>query len=521
MRGRLAALLLSGALLLSCAACAPDTVEETPVPTDPAPAQTAGQSQSQTEQREFVLPCYAAESFHPITGGNRTNLTLAPLMYEGLYELDQSFTPSPVLCASALTDETGLIWTFTLREGVTFSDGSLLTASDVVYSLQLAMGASSPYAGRFSGVTGIGAGEGKTVTITLSAPNGALPALLDIPIVKESGGTPLGTGPYVLTGEGDSLALEARDGWWKGEEVPLKRIPLYNVREADGMIHAFDTQDISLVTVDITGSNALGYSGTYEVWDYATSVMLYIGYNTASGPCADQDLRKALSYGYERTAVTKSILSQHARAAALPVSPASPLYDGTLAGTLEYAPQTAEQLLEEAGWSLGADGLRTNGWQNLSLRFIVNTDNTYKVSAAEYLAQGLGKLGITVQLDKLSWEDYVAALTAGEFDLYLGEVKLTGDFDLTALIAPDGALNYGKYSDADAQTLLTAFRAAGEGQRETAASALYTHLAETAPFTPICFKNWSVLTHWGSLTGLSPTQQNVFYGLTGWEMGNG
>ena len=519
MRKRLPALLLSGVLLLSCAACAPETAEETPVPTTPAPSETAEQTRPQAEEREFVLPCYGEQPFHPITGGNRTNLTLAPLMYEGLYELDQSFTPSPVLCASAQTDETGLIWTFTLREGVTFSDGSLLTASDVVYSLQLAMGENSPYAGRFTGVTGIAAGEGNTVTITLSAPNGALPALLDVPIVKETGGTPLGTGPYVLTGEGDNLALEARTGWWKGEAVPLERIPLYNVREADGMIHAFDTQEISLVTVDITGSNALGYSGTYEVWDYATSVMLYIGYNTASGPCADQDLRRALSYGYERTAVTKSLLSQHARAAALPVSPMSPLYDETLSSSLEYAPQTAEQLLEAAGWSPGADGLRTNGWQNLSLRFIVNTDNTYKVSAAEYLAQGLGKLGITVELEKLPWEDYVAALTAGEFDLYLGEVKLTGDFDLTALIAPEGTLNYGGYSDADAQTLLSAFRAAGEGQREAAASALYARLAETAPFTPICFKNWSVLTHWGSLTGLSPTQQNVFYGLTGWEMG--
>ena len=62
----------------------------------------------------------------------------------------------------------------------------------------------------------------------------------------------------------------------------------------------------------------------------------------------------------------------------------------------------------------------------------------------------------------------MAALTAGEFDLYLGEVKLTGDFDLTALIAPAGALNYGKYSDADAQTLLAAFRAAGEDGRSAA-----------------------------------------------------
>ena len=50
----------------------------------------------------------------------------------------------------------------------------------------------------------------------------------------------------------------------------------------------------------------------------------------------------------------------------------------------------------------GGGRLRTNGWQNLSLRFIVNTDNTYKVSAAEYLAQGLEKLGVAVQLDKLA-----------------------------------------------------------------------------------------------------------------------
>ena len=93
MRKRLPALLLSGALLLGCAACAPETAEETPVPTTPAPSETAEQTQPQIEEREFVLPCYGEQPFHPITSGNRTNLTLAPLMYEGLYELDQSFTP--------------------------------------------------------------------------------------------------------------------------------------------------------------------------------------------------------------------------------------------------------------------------------------------------------------------------------------------------------------------------------------------------------------------------------------------
>ena len=80
---------------------------------------------------------------------------------------------------------------------MTFSDGSPLTSAEVKSSLDLAR-TRSLYASRFSDITGVTAGEG-SVTVTLSRANGNLPALLDIPIVKETGGVPLGTGPYVLS----------------------------------------------------------------------------------------------------------------------------------------------------------------------------------------------------------------------------------------------------------------------------------------------------------------------------------
>lgn len=111
----------------------------------------------------------------------------------------------------------------------------------------------------------------------------------------------------------------------------------------------------------------------------------------------------------------------------------------------------------------------------------------------------------------------MSALAAGDFDLYLGEVKLTADFDLTALIAPEGVLNYGGYQDEEAMARLAAMRAADDAQRPAAAKALYRQLARTAPFTPLCFKSWSVLTHWGKIAGLGPTQQNVFYGFSDWK----
>ena len=163
--------------------------------------------------------------------------------------------------------------------------------------------------------------------------------------------------------------------------------------------------------------------------------------------------------------------------------------------------------------------MRTKGREALTLTFVVNTDNSYKVSAAEYLTELLSREGIAVELKKLPWEDYVAALEGGEFDLYLGEVKLTADFDLTALLAPGGTLNYGAFADGETQDLLAAYLAADAAGRSEAAQALYRQIARTAPFTPICFKSWSVLTHWGKIAGLNPTQQNVFYGFSNWKPG--
>lgn len=509
---RLAALALTLALALAgCDNADPVTVPDpTPTPSaTPTPTETAGTA-------GFVLPCYREESFHPLTGSNRTNLSLAPLIYEGLFELDVTFTPEAVLCAAQSVSEDGLTWTFTLRQGVTFSDGTALTPGDVVYSLQTAMGADSPYAARLGSVKSVRAAGEDRVTVTLAAPNGNLPALLDVPIVREGEGVALGTGPYVLTTEGENLLLRKNPGWWQGKALPKEEIQLYSVQAADALIHAFDTREISLVTADLTGTNALGFSGSYEVWDYPTSVMLYMGYNVKEGPCKDEAVRKALSYGFDRAAVSKSLLSGHATAAALPFSPATANYDTAQAEALAYAPQTVDELLNAGGWTLG-DGVRAKGRETLNLTLLVNNDSTYRIAVAEYLASDLAKVGVTVEVRKLSWEEYNAALEAGDFDLYLGQVKLTGDFDLTSLLGSGGTLNYGGYADPDTDVLLAEYLSAGDVTRPAAASNLCRRVGETSPITALCFKNWSVLTHWGKISGVEATQQNVFYDFSGWK----
>ena len=495
-------------LLLLCACGGPDSPLPTATPepsTGPEPAETG----------TFTLPCYPEDGFHPITGTNRTNLALGGLVYEGLYEVDPAFEAQGVLAVSNTVSEDGLTWTFTLRQGVAFSDGTPLTAQDVVTSLNMAR-QSTLYSARLSGIASVTAGEG-TVVVRLSAPNGGLPLLLDIPIIRGEGPCPLGTGPYAFTGAGDTLALTANTSWWRGEALPVSDIPLYAIQETDELIYAFDTREISMVYTDLTGSNALGYAGSYETLDYPTTVLLYVGFNTRTGLCRDAGLRQALSYGFDRATVATALLSRHAVAAALPFHPDSALWDETLAASLSYSPQTMLQQLGEAGWSMSGDTL-AKGRQSLSLRLLVNQDNTYKVGVADHLATSLTQAGVAVTVEKLPWEAYTAALAAGDFDLYLGEVRLTADFDLSPLITSGAGLNYGGFSDSTVAGLLTAFRAASGDARCQAASALAKALTEQAPIVPLCFKNWSVLSQWGQITGLTAVQQNVFYHIWEWEI---
>ena len=486
-------LIFAAALCLLLSGCGP-TVQPEPTPTPTAAPQP--------EAAEFALAWYPGVSLHPITGDNRTNLTLGGLLYEGLYALDGQFQPEPCLSTGGTASEDGLSWTFPLRSGVTFSDGSPLTAAEAAASLELAR--TSPlYSARLADITGVEAGEG-SVTVTLSRPNGALPALLDIPIVKETDGAPLGTGPYVLTGEGEGAVLTARADWWRGAELPLETIPLRPIQEADDLIHAFDTRDVALVATDLTGTNALGFSGTFDTVDYPTSTMLYVGFNTASGPCRSAEVRQALSRAFDRASIATVLYARHAQAAALPVSPASPLYQADVAAELDHDPQAAGALLEQAGR------------QDLALTLLAPADNPARTAAAELLADGLENLGLSVTLDLLPWPDYLAALERGDFDLYLGEVRLTADFDLTALLA--GALNYGGYADEEALQRLDSFRAASGQGRDLSARRLYQRLAEEPPFAVLCFKNWSVLTQWSRIQGLTPTQSNVFHAFDQWVL---
>ncbi len=502
---------LSVALLLlpGCQAEAPShTGQDSPPPVQ--------ESSSPKPKAEFALAYDAGNTLDPLSGTGSTNLALAGLVYEGLFELDPTFQPQPLLCNSYTCSDDNQTWVFTLRSGLVFSNGTPLTAQHVVDSLNSAR-FSDLYTARLAQVSDITAKE-EVVTITLHSPNGAFPALLDIPIIlpgSEEDPAPLGTGPYYYNFSSGNLSLSRNPYWHQARPLPLESIPLRVCSTADDRIAAFDTGLVSVVPSNLTASNALGYSGSHETWDCPTSSLLYLGFNCSQGPCLNLALRQALSRGINRSTVVTSLLSSHADAAVLPVHPVSPLYNETLASELDYSVSAATQLLEGGGYTL-SDGVLLSNGRPVELRLVVNNENSFRIDVADYLAEELSKLGVTVTVTHLPWEEFLSVLSKGDFDLYLAQVKLTADFDPSVLLT--GSLNYGAYRSEETSALLAAFRAASSGNWQTAANALYANLAANAPFAPLCFLHSSVLTQWGIVSGLEPTQQNPFYRFHNWSI---
>ena len=449
----------------------------------------------------FTLPYQPDQTLDPITCGDGMQQVVGSLLYEGLFRLDHQLEPQPFLCQSYSYDPATLTYHLTLRTDVTFSDGSPLTAADVSASLWRAK-ASQRYGSRLADVSAISAGDG-TLSITLSSPDTGFPALLDIPIVKsgtEGNLVPTGTGPYAYTSDSSGSYLTARTDWWCGSGQPVDRIDLSAVQDQDAMLYQFTSHTVHLITANLIGTSPIVATGNISYEDADTTVLQFVGFNTRRALFQDPAVRRALGLGINRDTLVSAVLSGHGRAAQFPVSPASALYPNALEQLYSYDDFAAA--MAEAG---------LNDGQTQTVTLLVNQENTFKVSSAQYIADALSDFDLKIQVESLPWAEYTAALASGDFDLYYGEVRLPGNWDLSALVGTGGSLNYGGWSDPQTDQLLSAYAAAED--RYTALSNLCAHLAEQAPVLPICFASSSVLYQTGVISGLSPTASEPFYDL--------
>lgn len=518
---RLLALFLTAALLLCASGCKKtgDADDEDNVPViDPNASDVSVKAQDNL----FALGYDANETMHPLRTTSSANALVDCLVYEFAVEVDQDFQPVPNLILDWKTDN-GISWFFTVDTTVTFHDGTTLTAGDVSYSINQARN-SETYGPRLNKVWGVSALNDETVMITLSDTNYMFPRLLNIPVVKNDGadGLPTGSGPYIFSEDLTQLTLY--QNYRNAADMPIDVIYLHENGDREQIISDYSTSLIDLVVNDPTGLSRLGYGSNNEVRYFPTTNMQFIGMNTLSEFTCYQTYRYAMNFAIDRAYIADNILNGSAVTASLPILPENSLYNADLASRYNFDLNNARRLFSDAGVrDYDEDGMLEyqlpGGNAEIDLDFVVCSDNTDKVKAAQRIASDLTSIGIGVTVRQVNWMEYVYCITNGEYDMFYGEVKLPADFNLTDLMTTNGVKNFFGINDPNYYEYIHAFLSAQtDEERHQTCDYLCQYIADGAVIVPICFEKQQVLTHRDVVSGIEATQYNVFYNLKNWTI---
>ena len=326
------------------------------------------------------------------------------------------------LATSYECSDDGLTWTFTIRDDVKFTDGEPLTARDVAFTI---MGVATSTAGTadLTMVESAEAADDTTVVITLTKPfNALLYTLAVVGIVPEHaygpdyGANPVGSGRYML------------EQWDRGQQVILKANPDYYGEKPtmDRVIVVFMEEDASLAAAQ-SGQVDVAYTSAafadLAPAGYGLLVCTSVDSRGISLPCVaaggtkgdgdvdypmgndvtcDLAIRQAMNYGLDRQASVNNVLNGYGTVA-YSVSDGMPWYSPYMA--CEYDAAKAAQLLDDAGWVPGGDGIREKDGLRASVDlYYAAGDSTRQALSADFANQ-MRALGIEVNIKGASWDD--------------------------------------------------------------------------------------------------------------------
>ena len=542
------ALLLAAATLFSLAACGEAAAgpEATPEPApDDGAATVSGQTLTFGDAADsvFSLSLDYEESLNPVKTQSTLNQLVDCLVYDRLFEVDENFNVTSRVLSDwyySKNEDSAGVWVLRVKDGIQMHDGSTLTAQDVAYSVSciftsekhknLQMQIGRVYSSAFNG---------EVYLATEGADNAQLPQRMSIPIIKAGSvgdEVPAGSGPYMYNE--DRTALVKFDGYENSESLPLDEVQLRAYRGMEELITEFESGLVDLVVNDPTGIYNMGYGGKNEKRVITTTNLHFIGFNSKSRFFQYDAYRCAMNWIVNRDKIVSDTLDGNAVATVLPIHPNSSLYDTDIASQFSYDPARCLTELERGGCrDLDADGMlefALSGMKvDIELNFAVCADNAAKVQEARQIAEDMEAIGLSVNLRELTWKDYLAALRTGyidadqeepeiPMDMYLAEVALTGDWNILTLISgdweEDNTLNYGGWENSELERLTEAYLGAKDDDRAQAVREWLQLLTTTTVILPVCFETRDVISHLGTISGMSPNQYDIFHNITAWTV---
>ncbi|MEZ4556355.1 MAG: ABC transporter substrate-binding protein [Caldilineaceae bacterium] len=342
-------------------------------------------------------------SVNPPNGADRMAGNVINQIFESLLAIDNSTGEViPALATEWTVAEDGSVYSFKLREGVTFHDGSAFNAQDVVATFEAGADPANAYAGSYDGVV-VEVVDDYNVNIMPPTPDVTfLRTMAETPIISDEQfaaegnagieSNPIGTGPFqfVEWNKGDRLVLEANPDYWDEGKPYLAEVIFRPIPESSTRLAAIQTGEVHIVN-RLNSDEAASLDGVsgVQVVTYPADRVYYITFNnltTGVGlPTEDKAVRQAMNYAVDRQAIVDGLFNGNARLSTGFVTPSNLGFDDTLE-PYPYDPETAKQLLADAGY---ADGF------SIGMSCPVGAYTNFE-DVCQAIANYLGEVGITL-----------------------------------------------------------------------------------------------------------------------------
>ncbi|MFF7815516.1 ABC transporter substrate-binding protein [Streptomyces sp. NPDC007945] len=481
---RATAATVTGALALATAACTnPGT--ETTGPTG-------------LKDSAVVGIAYEPDTLSPLLGYGKDGNSK---IFDGLLAFDADMKLKPALARELPhISDGGRTYTYTLRDDVTFSDGTPFTAKDVVFTYRTILDpkTNNPSRTELDALDSVEAVGDDTVVFHLKYPYAPFAERTVHAIAPEHVAAkqdvntgaftthPIGTGPYVLTGwsKGEKLTFKANPTYWNGAPA-VKKFTMAIIKDDD--VRATRLRAGDLDGAILPPNLAAGFADdktkrtyTAKTYDYRTVTL-----PTHNPVAGDTAVRRALDIAVDRQTMVDKILEGAGKPAYGPVPTASPWFaQGTerrhdLAG--------AQKILDEAGWKPGPDGVRTKNGVRASFPLWYLSGDKLRQDHALAYASDARKAGIEIKTQAGTWE-VIEPRMKTDAVLAGGGSPGDPDFDqyllLKSTLAGDGFNNMARYADDTVDRALEAGRRTNDqAERKAAYDTVQRRLVENPGYT--------------------------------------
>lgn len=473
-------------LLLVVGACANDGQQD---------LATSGASAGPAQDEVVIVIAAEPDTLNPVLGYARWG---DGKVVEGLTALDEHLESVPALAQELpeISDD-GLTYTFTLRSDVLFHDGSTLDAHDVVATYEAAIdpALNSPAAADLTALATVQAVDESTVRFELAHPHssfltatalGIVPAE-SLEAVREGGEAlvPAGTGPYTVQSwrPGEQLVLSAFEDYW-GPAPEVSRATFLFAADDSARAARLAAGEVHGAMLPPQALARFEDDPAFEVVRRDTADYRAVVMPEAHPVTSDLAIRQALHHGLDREALVEGALAGGGRAAYSPLPPEAADYVPVL--EVDHDVRAAEDVLDEAGWIVGPDGVRARDGERAHFALMYPAGDMVRQNIALQVQAQAQELGIQITPEGLSWDAIESrmstdALVYGSGNPYSSDLSTYPLFHSSR--AGQGFDNPGHYVSSEMDAALEAGRAAVDvTERQEAYVRVQEQLAQDLPW---------------------------------------